>query len=120
MNNELLEIVKILNSELLWIYFIIINIVYYGLIALLTWDIKKPLMYVGIPAIIVGSLLIIIRFSINFFLPNNSLLILISSALKPLLIIGIVCILVGIIMIVGYKLLNKMKKNKESVKEIEV
>lgn len=110
MNNELLKLAEFLNSELLWLYFIIIIVGFYAIVSLLTWNIKKPLMFLGIPSIIVGILLIILRFSINLFVPNESLLKLYNSAAKPLFVIGIICIVEGIAMIVVYKVLNKKKK----------
>lgn len=119
-SNQLLELVGILNSELLWVYFIVVIITFYAIIALLTWNIKKPLIFLGIPSIIVGILLIILKFSIGLFIPNKSLLALLNSAVKPLFTIGIICIIVGVAMIILYKVLNKMKKRKEAIQETEI
>lgn len=119
MNTELLlEFVKFLNSGLLWLYFIIIVVIFYAIIALLTWNIKKPLMYLGIPTIIVGIFLIILRFTSSLVLPDKKLLVIFNPAVKPLFIMGIICIIIGIAMIVIYKLLNKKKKDKENLTEI--
>lgn len=120
MNNELLKLAEFLNSELLWLYFVIVFILFYAIISLLTWDIKKPLMFLGIPSIIVGTFLIILRFLVSLFVPNESLLNLFNSSIKPLFIIGIICIIVGIIMIIVYKVLNKIKKNKQIIQKNEV
>lgn len=118
-NNELLELIKFLNSGLLWLYIIIIIIVFYVIISLLTWNIKKPLIFLGIPNIISGILLIILRLSINLLLPEKNMVAIIAPMSKPLLTIGIVCIILGVTMIVGYKLLTKLpkKKLKETEKE---
>lgn len=119
MNNELLELIKFLNSGLLWLYIIIVIIVFYAIISLLTWNIKKPLIFLGIPNIIAGILLIILRFSISLILPDKNMVAIINPMSKPLLTIGIVCIILGVAMIAGYKLLNKLPKKKLKVIEKE-
>lgn len=111
-SNDILGLVSVLNSGLLWVYFIIVIIGFYALVSLLTWNLKKPLMFLGIPTIIVGVFLIILRYSVGLFIPYESMLTIVNSAVKPLFTLGIISIIVGIIMIVVYKVLNRRKKKQ--------
>lgn len=120
MDSELLELISFLNNELLWLYFIIIFIAFYAIISLLTWNIKKPLMFLGIPSIIVGFLLIALRFSVGLFLPHENLLVILNSAVKPLFTSGVICIVAGIAMIIIYRLLNKMQIKKQMTPKTDI
>lgn len=119
-DNEILKLIGFLDSEFLWLYFIIIIVAFYAVIGLLTWSIKKPLMFLGIPSIIVGALLIILRFSISMFLSNESLLMIFDSMVKPLFTIGLICVLVGIVMIALYIVLREIQKKKQAEEKVEI
>lgn len=116
--DEFRELVSLLSNGMIWVYIGIFFLVTYLLISLLTCSFIKPLKYLGIPTIIVGVLLIIFRFTstgiINMIVDEelNIIKIILPNLLKPMLINGIICLLVGILMIVGYKLINKYKKNE--------
>ncbi|MBE6140371.1 MAG: hypothetical protein E7172_02420 [Firmicutes bacterium] len=108
----LLNLLDFLKSDLLFLYFLITVLGFYAIISLLTWSIKKPLIFMGIPTIINGIILVILRFSFSLFIPNKNLLSIYTSALKPLLIAGITCILIGTLLIIIYKILNRNKEEK--------
>lgn len=116
-SNEILELVGLLNSDLLWIGIIAIVVVFYTILSLLTWSFKRPLMFLGVPTIIVGVLLVILRFSISLFPIDGNILKIVSAAINPLLTIGVICTLIGIAMTVVYKLLNK-KEKLEQIKQM--
>lgn len=113
-NNELLNLLGFLSGKALWLYFIIIIIGFYALIAIITWNIKKPLIFLGIPTILVGIFVIIFRFLIDLIISNKNLLTLFNSIVKPLFQAGLTCIIVGIVMIIIYKLLNIKNNNSEN------
>ena len=112
MSDIILKVANLLNSDMLWVYFLVVIVVFYLIIALTTWDIKKPLIYLGIPSLLVGVILSVIRFLPNIITIKNSILIILNSLIKPLLITGIMCIIIGIIMIILYKILEKKHKEK--------
>lgn len=112
MSDIILKVANLLNSDMLWVYFLVVIVVFYLIIALTTWDIKKPLIYLGIPSLLVGVILSVIRFLPNIIPIKNSILIILNSLIKPLLITGIMCIIIGIIMIILYKILEKKHKEK--------
>lgn len=118
-SNDLLELVGFLNSELLWVYVIILIISFYLITALFTWNIKKPLMFLGISSTIVGILISIICIFPKLLLPENLSEIL-SSITKSLLINGVICIVIGISMIVVFNILNTVQKKKQSIVKAEV
>jgi len=110
-NNEISVIVDFLSSDFLWLCFAIIVLLFYGIIALLTWNFKKPLMFLGIPTTIAGIILILFMLAVNFLPIEEKLFDYILLMFKPLLTIGIVFFVVGLIMIIIYKLVNKKKQN---------
>lgn len=112
MSDIILKVANLLNSDMLWVYFLVVIVVFYLIIALTTWDIKKPLIYLGIPSLLVGVILSVIRFLPNIIPIKNSILIILNSLIKPLLITGIMCIIIGIIMVILYKILEKKHKEK--------
>lgn len=114
MPNEIIKLIEFLDSGLLWIYFILMITIFYGICALLTWSFLKPLKLLGIPSIIAGIILVILRFglekiSVNSFIDN-----LLPSLLQPLLVIGLTCITIGIMMLVAKKLLDKKNVKKDN------
>jgi len=115
-NNELSLIVNFLSSDLMWLYFIIVLLLFYGIISLLTWSLKKPLMFLGIPTIIAGIIVILFMLLVNFLPFEEKLFEYLLLMFKPLLTIGIVFFILGIIMLVIYKILNKKKNTSESTK----
>lgn len=119
MPTELVNLINILNSNFI-IYLVLFIIIFYLLISLLTWDIIKPLKYLGISNIVVGVIIIIIRFILNevvTLVPDYIKFVetILPTILKPILISGILCILFGIIMILAYSLINKYKIKKAEV-----
>lgn len=113
--SEIQNLLKFLDNGMVWVYIGIFFIVMYLLISLLTWSFIKPLKYLGIPTMISGMLLIVIRLLartiINLFdLKINFINNLLPVILKPLLIYGIICTIIGILMIITYKIINKKKK----------
>ena len=115
MPTELINIINLLNKNLI-LYLIIFIILFYLVISLFTWSFIKPLKYLGISNIIVGILIIIIRFLlnsiINIALPDYIKIfdIILPTIVKPLLISGIICIIIGIIMLIINYLINKYKR----------
>lgn len=117
MPNEIQAVLKYLDNGMVWVYIGIFFVLMYLLISLLTWSFIKPLKYLGVPTILVGILLIVIkllsRVIANGFGLESGIINLLPLILKPLLIYGIVCTCIGILMIVLYRIINKKQKNKE-------
>ena len=113
---ELTNIINLLNENLI-LYLIIFIVSFYLLISLCTWSFIKPLKYLGISNMVVGIVVIIIRFSLNLligFIPDYIKIfeIILPSIVKPLLYSGIICILVGIFMLIINYLINRYKLRK--------
>lgn len=111
---ELINIVNLFKDNYL-LYLILFIILFYLLVSLFTWSLKKPLLYLGISNIVSGLIIIVIRILLNFigsFLPNyiSIIDIILPSILKPILVSGIVITLIGIIMLIINYLLNKSKR----------
>lgn len=118
--NKLLGLISFFNTKFFWLYLMIILCVFYLIISLLTWSIKKPLMFLGIPSVVVGIILMIIRFFVRLLPLSEKILAIINSAIKPLFVNGVICIVLGVIMIGVYGLLNVIHKKKKMIQEIEV
>lgn len=110
------NISDLFTTNQILIFILLFMIVSYLLIALFTWSIRKPLKYLSIPLIIVGILLLAIRFAgsmiISFLpleinIPNT----IISVILNPFLKSGIYCLLIAILFIIIYILTDKFNKN---------
>lgn len=110
------NILDLFTTNQILIFILLFMIVSYLLIALFTWSIRKPLKYLSIPLIIVGILLLAIRFTgsmiISFLpleinIPNT----IISVILNPFLKSGIYCLLIAILFIIIYILTGKLNKN---------
>lgn len=110
------NILDLFTTNQILIFILLFIIVSYLLIALFTWSIRKPLKYLSIPLIIVGILLLTIRFAgsmiISFLpleinIPNT----IISVILNPFLKSGIYCLLIAILFIIIYILTGKLNKN---------
>lgn len=118
-SNEIKEIISFLSNGMIWVYIGVFFLISYLLISLLTWSFIKPLKYLGIPTILVGVLLIIVRFTSNIIITLinsdelNMIKVILPNLLKPMLINGIICVLIGIGMVVGYSLINKRIENKD-------
>lgn len=118
MPTELTNIINLLNENLT-VYLIIFIVLSYLLISLLTWSFIKSLKYLGISNIIVGIVVIVIRFLLNFItniLPDyiNIAEVVLPTIVKPLLLSGISLIIVGIIMlIINYLIIKYKLKNKK-------
>ena len=111
---ELTNIINLLNQNLI-LYLIIFIILFYLLISLCTWSFIKPLKYLGISNIVVGIVIIIIRFLLNSIislLPDYIKIfeIILPSIVKPLLLSGILCSCIGIFMLIINYLINKYRK----------
>lgn len=100
----------------LWIIFSMVIIISYLILALFNWSFIKPIKYIGISIIVVGSLLILVRalnsvllglVSTIFNLPASIM----SILLRPVLIMGIVYIIIGILLIILNNLYYKNKKS---------
>ena len=120
--SEIQELLKFLNTNLVWLYIGLFLIFTYLLISLLTWSLLKPLKYLGIPTIVTGVLFLIVRllssvivglFSIEF----PVIKVVLPSILKPVLISGLLCMIIGIVMIVLYVVINNHLKNKNQSTE---
>lgn len=116
MPKELIDILNVFNENIV-IYLILVFVFSYLIISLLTWSFIKPLKYLGISNIVVGIIVVMIRFLLNFignFVPDYIKLIevILPSILKPLLMTGIICVIVGIILLIINYLINKYKIKK--------
>lgn len=99
-------------------------VVSYLLYALFNWSFVKPLKSIGICSIIVGILLLVVRFGnkivlslIDFNIPSS----VVGAILKPFLVMGIILVLVGILLIVlKHTICKKLeeKNEKNIVKKI--
>ena len=117
---ELTNVINLFKDNFI-IVLLIFLVVFYLLISLLTWDFKKPLFYLGISNVVVGIVVIIIRFLLNGvtnFIPSYITFVddILPTVLKPLLISGIVCLGIGILMIIIYYVILKIKNKKVEVK----
>lgn len=121
LDNKYIEMaIEFLNNGNLWLYFSLVVIVFYLLIALLTWSFRKPLKYLASPSIIAGILFVGI-YLIGAFLPlSDGMMKIVKACLNPVLQIGIVCIVMGICMLVLEKVLKIILKNKSNNKRIEL
>ena len=122
--SEMQTLLKYIDNGMIWLYIAIFFILMYLLISLLTWSFIKPLKYLGIPTVLVGILLIIVRLSssiiLNFTNIETGLITaLLPLVLKPLVIYGIVCTLFGILMIVAYIIITKNLKNKKETNQVK-
>ena len=117
------NLLSMVQGGFLWGIFASLLIVSYLLYALFSWSFIKPCKYIGICSIIVGALLLIIRFASSFVvaalvsdikIPGS----LLGAIFKPFLIMGIIYILVGIGLIVLQHLYytNKNKNQKPKSK----
>ena len=111
---EISDILKYANFGTLFGILVAVLVISYLLFALFTWNFIKPCKYIGVSSIVVGCLLLVIRFANSFVLdlvvpdisiPNSVL----STVFKPLLIMGIIYIFVGIALIVLQHLYFKKK-----------
>ena len=114
MPTELINIINLLNANLI-LYLVIFIILSYILISFFTWSFIKPLKYLGISNIVVGVIVIIIRFLLNIidvFVPDYIKIveIVLPTIVKPLIVSGIVAIISGILMLVVNYLINKYKE----------
>lgn len=112
--NELLSFAQ--NGYLLGILATLL-ILSYLLYALFSWSFVKPCKYIGICSIIVGILLLIIKFGNSFVIDAVLSDITIPSSLlgtvfKPFLIMGIIYILLGIALLVVQNFYYKKKSKK--------
>jgi len=124
---QVLSVLSNINVIALIISFIVIFIVFYGLISLLTWNLLKPLKYLGIPTLVVGIIILITRFTSSFII--NSLASEFGSFIKdlfplafsPLQNIGIIFFILGLLMIIIYAVINnnknKIDNNEKNVQE---
>ena len=115
--NDILYIINIINNTNLYFVFGVIFVIFYSLIGLLTWSFIKPLMYMGVINTIVGMIFSSLRFlpySIGLLIGNKLLEHALPSIIKPLFINGIIYLVSGILMIITYKIIEKVKKKKET------
>lgn len=111
---EMMDFVKFLNYEMMWVYFVLLIVIFYGILALLTWNLKKPLLYLGIPSFVFGLLFLSFRLVINLFTKEIALLEKTGFHIfEPLFTVGILSLIMGIIMIVVYIILKRIKDKKE-------
>ena len=119
------EIMALISGGAIYIAFASIVVVSYLLLALFNWSFVKPAKYIGVSLIIVGILLLIVRFGGVYALDlvGEDLLpiavpdALVGVILKPLLIIGIAYIPVGALLIFADHLYYKKKNNKKQTKK---
>lgn len=112
MEKELIKILEFLGNSPLWLYFILMVLFFYGVIALFTWSFVKPLKLLGVPSIIGGIIIIGARFLLGLISVNSLIDSLIPSLLQPLLTIGIVCVVMGFAMLIGNHFLKKVLSKK--------
>ena len=122
-NTLITNFLEIISKPGLIIFFIAFVIFSYLLIALLTWSLTKPLKYLSIPFIIIGIIILIIRFCLPFIItimPENTVNVpssLVNVMLNPFLKSGIICLLAGILSMTLYILIGKFTKKKTANKE---
>ena len=107
-------IMNFLDSEYLWLYFSLIILAFYLLLCLFTWSFKRPFLFLGIPSIILGMLLLALYFIIGVIPLEETLINVLQSSTKPLFNVGLICLIMGIVMIIINRLLSLLnKKNKK-------
>lgn len=122
-NTLITNFLEIIAKPQLLIFFIAFIIFSYLLIALLTWSLTKPLKYLSIPFIIIGIIILILRFCLPLIItiiPENTVNVpnsLVNVILNPFLKSGIICLLIGIIFMIVYILIGKFTKEKTANKE---
>ena len=117
-NNEIvIRLLKLLSSDLLWLYFILVILFFYLILSLITWSFIKPLKFLGIPSIIAGLMMIATYFVIGIVpLPlSDTMLKVIDASIKPVFNIGLVCLGIGILMIILPKMIEIVLK-KQNIK----
>lgn len=113
---EMMDFIKFLNYEMMWVYFVLLIVIFYGILALLTWNLKKPLLYLGIPSFAFGLLFLSFQLVINIFTKEISFLEKTGFHIfEPLFTVSVLSLIMGIIMIVTYIILKKMKNKKEKL-----
>ena len=121
-NTLITNFLEIIAKPQLIIFFIAFIIFSYLLIALLTWSLTKPLKYLSIPFIIIGIIILILRFSVPVIItaiPQNELNMpntIINTLLSPFLKSGIICLLAGILSMTLYIVIGKLA-NKKTIKK---
>lgn len=117
--------VKIVNSIEFKIAFGVLFVVVFLLVSLFTWSFYKPLIWLGIPTIMVGILTASIgstRLLMNNItieeLGSYQTIIenLVSPILNNLLIYGLIILAKGTIMVIIYSIIDKHKRKKETQK----
>lgn len=115
-NEILLKLIKLLSSNLLWLYFVLVILGFYLILSLITWSFKRPLKFLGIPSIITGLIMIIAYFIIKILpLPlSDGMITILTSGIKPVFNIGLVCFLMGIIMLILLQVINLLLNKKNA------
>ncbi|HOP65541.1 MAG TPA: hypothetical protein PLX66_00735 [Bacilli bacterium] len=116
--------INIINSTWFKISLIGSFITFFFLIALFTWSLYKPFIWLGIPTIIVGVILSIVgsfKYLITAAIEElNSYKVIVENLVSPLLgklmINGLIVLGSGILMVVIYTLINNYKHEKEEPK----
>ncbi len=111
--------IEILSSSYFLLAIICCFIIIYFTISLFRWSLYKPLIWVGIPTIIIGALLMISYFvqliGIKYIISTNGtievfIIKLLETTFIDILITGAIVTVIGIIITTVY---SKIKKNKE-------
>lgn len=116
---QVLHILSNFDNETLIISFIVIFIVFYAFISLFTWNLLKPLKYLGISTLVVGILSLTIRFTSSFIITSlvnefgNFVEKIFPLILSPLQSIGIIFSILGLLMIIICALVSNKIGNKE-------
>lgn len=116
---EITKLLLLVSDNKIWISVFLFVLVSYIIVGLLTWSFIKPLKYLGIPTICVGSLFLFIRLFAGIASEIlgeriSAIGIILPAVLKPVLLNGIICLTLGIAMIITYVIITKTMKKKNS------
>ncbi len=117
---------KYATEEKLIGYIIIIVVVFYGLFALLRWSFYKPLMWMGIPSLLVGILLLLIsplkntlmqKASGEFVEMKNFFDGILNPIMNQITTMGIITLIIGIVAIGGFITIVVLRNKYNNISE---
>lgn len=123
---QVLSLLSNLDITTLIMAFIILFSIFYALVSLFTWNLLKPLKYLGIPTLVVGILTLFIRFAsssiINILTNEFGDIVkqIFPFVLTPLQNIGIIFFVLGLLMLIIYAIINNKKKNNVEIENEEI
>jgi len=117
MPSTYIDIINFINSQNIYLYIIGLFVLFYIIIGLLTWNIIKPLKYIGIVHIIVGIIFMVLKllpYSISVLYENKLLEMILPTVIKPIFIIGLYIFGSGLLMVILYRIIKKIKDKEKT------